>query len=71
MKKLTPEQVVELNKKATQAILKDKTLRFGQALYNELHMLDFELAKSISDTDSDPFYDNKNIDNFFIAITAE
>ena len=39
--------------------------RKGQAYFNALSMTDSQLAKEITGTDADPFYDNSKIGRFF------
>lgn len=42
-------------------LVRHKTLRAGQALFNALLLVRPDLAEEIRGTDLDPFYDNKKI----------
>lgn len=43
-------------------------LRFGQALFNSLAIVDRELAERITNTDADPFFVDGNIDVFMLRV---
>ena len=54
--------------KAKDIQLRDSDIRKGQALMVALRQTNKELYDKLSDTDADPFYDNKKIPSFEQAL---
>ena len=64
MKKMSIKQVNNLVVESTLLHINNKELRLGQSFMIKLHELNPTLYNSITNTDNDPFFDDKIIKKF-------
>jgi len=53
------------------SLLQLKKQRHGQALFNALAQMNSDWAKEIISTENDPFYKDKNINNFYTFLYSK
>ena len=70
--KLTDQEWIELTQKTQEFLFKDEgVLRLGQSYMNALYEVNSQLYKDITNTENDPFYEDKLINNFMKYLLKE
>ena len=71
MEKLSKKEFIDFTNKVIDYLIYNKYCRAGQAAFNVLYKERPDLAVLVyASPNADPFHNDKNIDNFFLAILS-